>query len=36
MERVGVGLVASNYLNNQIQILESDEVIGSILLDERK
>ena len=24
----------NNYINNQIQILESDEVLGSILLDE--
>ena len=24
----------ANYINNQLQILESDEVIGSILLDE--
>ena len=24
-----------NYINNQIQIIESDEVIGSILLDEK-
>ena len=25
----------SNYINNQIQILESDEVLSSILLDEK-
>ena len=29
------GFRSSNYINNQIQILESDEVIGSILLDEK-
>ena len=29
------GFRNSNYINNQIQILESDEVIGSILLDEK-
>ena len=29
------GFRTSNYINNQIQILESDEVIGSILLDEK-
>ncbi len=29
------GYRTSNYINNQIQILESDEVIGSILLNEK-
>ena len=29
------GFRSSNYINNQIQILESDEVIGSILLNEK-
>jgi capsular exopolysaccharide synthesis family protein len=29
------GFRNSNYINNQIQILESDEVIGSILLNEK-
>ena len=29
------GFRGSTYLNNQIQILESDEVIGSILLNEK-
>ena len=29
------GFRTSNYINNQIQILESDEVIGSILLNEK-
>ena len=29
------GYRSSNYINNQIQILESDEVIGSILLNEK-
>jgi len=28
------GFRNNNYINNQIQILESDEVLGSILLDE--
>ena len=31
----GAGFINPNYINNQIQILESDEVIGSILLDEK-
>jgi len=30
------GFRNSNYINNQIQIIESDEVIGSILLDKKK
>ena len=34
-EARGGGFRGSNYINNQIQILESDEVIGSILLDEK-
>ena len=29
------GFRTSNYINNQIQILESDEVIGSILLNKK-
>jgi len=29
------GFRTSNYINNQIQILESDEVVGSILLNEK-
>ena len=29
------GFRSSNYINNQIQIIESDEVIGSILLNEK-
>ena len=29
------GFRSANYINNQIQILESDEVIGSILLNEK-
>jgi len=30
------GFRNSNYINNQIQIIESDEVIGSILLEKKK
>jgi polysaccharide biosynthesis transport protein len=33
-EGVRSGFRNNNYINNQIQILESDEVLGSILLDE--
>ena len=35
-QRVQVGGFRNlNYINNQIQILESDEVLGTILLDEK-
>ena len=32
----GSGFSSSNYINNQVQIIESDKVISSILLDEKK
>ena len=34
-EGSGSGFKNLNYINNQIQILESDEVLGTILLDEK-
>ena len=35
VESSGGGFRNLNYINNQIQILESDEVLGTILLDEK-
>ena len=34
-ERMSPGFSNNNYINNQIQIIESDEVISSILLDKK-
>ncbi len=34
-ERISPGFSNNNYINNQIQIIESDEVISSILLDKK-
>ena len=34
-ERMSPGFSSNNYINNQIQIIESDEVISSILLDKK-
>ena len=34
-ERMSPGFTNNNYINNQIQIIESDEVISSILLDKK-